>query len=357
MKVIILAGGSGTRLWPLSQSTHPKQCLHFGESFSLLQQTLRRCEALAPPQDIYIVTRQEFYPLIKEQACAIDPTYISQILVEPEPKNTAPAIAFAFKYLEDQKKCSKTECVLVTPSDHFMAPELPFLRKALQAKQLALKGHHILFGIHPTGPDTGYGYVQGIPLPHPDFWQVQHFVEKPNATTAQRYLEEGSYLWNAGIFVFQIDCFWQEMQQHCPDIGQFAHRSFQAMHKNFSEMPSLSIDYALMEKSKKSLIAPLDICWSDVGSWDNLYTILEKDEQKNVKMGRVIDINTKNSLILSHKRLIATLGISDLLIVETEEAVFIGKRGESQQIKALIEAMQRLNTPAAETLSIPVEVT
>ena len=259
--------------------------------------------------------------------------------MEPESKNTAPAIAFAFKYLEDQKKCSPTECVLVTPSDHLMTPELPFLRSVLQAKPLALQGHHILFGIHPTTPDTGYGYVQGEPLPSSDFWQVDRFVEKPDALTAEQYLNEGGYLWNTGIFLFQIETFWQEMQCHCPSIGRFYRSSFQALHKQFSEMPSLSIDYALMEKSKKLLIAPLDIRWSDIGSWDSLYALLEKDSQGNACAGPTLSLNTSNSLILSHKRLIATLGVSDLLIVETEEALFVGKRGESQQIRALVEKM------------------
>jgi mannose-1-phosphate guanylyltransferase/mannose-6-phosphate isomerase len=174
------------------------------------------------------------------------------------------------------------------------------------------------------------------------FLKVVEFVEKPNLEKAKQFIENGSYFWNAGIFLFSIETFWNELEKHSPTLFGQMKGSYENTFQSFHEMPSISIDYALMEKSKEILVCPLDLSWSDVGSWDSLYEILDKDENQNVKMGHVLDVDTKNCLIIGNKRLISTLGIEDLLIVETEDAIFVTKRGESQRVKSLVSELIRI---------------
>jgi mannose-1-phosphate guanylyltransferase / mannose-6-phosphate isomerase len=174
-------------------------------------------------------------------------------------------------------------------------------------------------------------------------YEVEEFVEKPNFEMAQSYLLNGDYLWNSGIFLFHLGTFLNEMQLYCPSIFEKLQNAFQPFFAAFSEMPDISIDYALMEKSKKTLVIPLDLSWSDVGSWDSVYDVLEKDTNQNVKIGNILDIDTQNCLIIGHKRLISTIGIKDLLVIETEDAIFIGKKGESQRVKSLVEELKKRN--------------
>ncbi len=332
MKVIILAGGNGTRLWPFSRQSLPKQFLHFGDEQSLLQKTLLRFSALMAPEDIWIIANQEYRDLVNRQATALDPRYAQQILVEPERKNTGPAIAFAMKYLQEVERFSDEECVLVAASDHLISPVEVFLEQVKLGFSVAAQGKHVLFGVHPDRADTGYGYVKGFLTSDPGVWQVERFVEKPDAVSALSYVQSREYLWNAGIFIFQMRAFWTDLKGCCPEIGYGV---------DFSEMPSLSIDCALMERSKNIMMVPLDLQWSDMGSWDNIYAVMEKDQNANVKRGNILDVDTKNCLIIGGKRLISTIGLEDVLIIETEDALFIGKKGESQQIKQLVEDLKK----------------
>ncbi|MBI3258654.1 MAG: mannose-1-phosphate guanylyltransferase/mannose-6-phosphate isomerase [Ignavibacteriae bacterium] len=344
MKVIILAGGSGTRLWPFSRGSFPKQFLHFGDGQSLLQKTILRFMPIVSSADILIVTNQDYYHLVKTQAGAIDHALEKQILVEPERKNTAPAICLAVKYLQDFLGCQEEECFLVSSSDHLITPPLVFLEGVACAKQVAKQGRHVIFGIRPHKPETGYGYVKGVSTENPFIWEVERFIEKPDYALAQEYVLSGDYLWNSGTFLFQAPFFWKEIERFCPSIWSLAKGSFKEMGARFSEMPDISIDYALMEKSQSSMILPLDISWSDVGSWDSVYDVLEKDVNQNAKVGNVLDIDTKNCLIMGGKRLISTIGLEDILVIETDDALFIGRRGESQRVKHLVEELKKRNT-------------
>ena len=343
MKIIILAGGSGTRLWPYSRSSFPKQFLHFGDQRSLLQKTIERFVGQYPISDILILTNQAYYHLVKTQAKEISPDLEKQILVEPERRNTAPAIALAVSYLKDEEKIASDECFLVCSSDHLISPPERFLEAVKLGEGIAKKGKHVIFGIRPNKPETGYGYIKSHRTLADNVFEVEAFVEKPNLELAQRYLLEGNYLWNSGIFLFQIGTFLNEMQLHCPMIFEKLQGSFQQFFAAFAEMPDISIDYALMEKSKKAAVIPLDVTWSDVGSWDSVYDVLEKDENQNVKIGNVLDIDTQNCLIMGDKRLISTIGVKDLLVIETDDAIFIGKKGESQRVKNLVEELKKRN--------------
>jgi len=349
MKYIILAGGSGTRLWPFSRNAFPKQFLRFGDQESLLQKTVRRFFPMANPKDILVMTNQSYFHLVKKQLSAIDPRLETQILVEPEKKNTAPAICLAVKYLQEVLGASPDECILVSSSDHIIAPEKAFLQAIAQSEKSAQSGHHVIYGIRPVKPETGYGYIKpATTTGHGCIEKVERYVEKPDLQTATSYLLSGQYLWNSGIFLFQIESLLKEIATFCPQIATLSSGSFKEMIANFSDMPDISIDCALMEHSKQALVMPLDITWSDVGSWDSVYDLLEKDQNHNVKMGNVHAIDTKNCLIMGSKRLISTIGLEDLLVIETDDALLIGKRGESQKVKHLVEELKTRN--ATETI-------
>lgn len=335
MKIVILAGGSGTRLWPVSRRSFPKQFLHFGDGLSLLQKTVKRFLGTFLPRDFIILTNQEYYHLVKSQVGEISKELESAILVEPEKKNTAPAIALAVKYMEEFMQLADDECFLVAASDHVISPEKTFLEAVRQAEILAQKRQHVVFGIRPHKPETGYGYIKAKGE------EVEKYVEKPDLATAQRFVMSGNYLWNSGTFVFHMGTFVEEITKHSPEIGEKLKLSFKQMVSQFSEMPDISIDYALFEKATPTAVIPLDLAWSDVGSWDSVYELLGKDHDQNVKIGNVHTIDTKNCLIHGGKRLISTIGLEEIFVIETEDALFVGKKGESQRVKELVDQLKK----------------
>lgn len=327
MKVVILAGGSGTRLWPYSRMSVPKQFLHFGDALSLLQKTVLRFSKVAALADISIVTQQEYLHLVNSQLKEIDADGKCHVILEPEKKNTAPAIALAARYWLD-RGCDAQETLLIASSDHLISPDSELLAAIPRALECAKRGKNVLFGIRPTRPETGYGYIKADAEGN-----VEQFVEKPNVALAQQYVLAGDYVWNSGIFLFRLDILLEEFKEHCPQIAD----------NQFSEMPDISIDYAIMEKSQKTVVLALDISWSDVGSWDSVYDVLQKDANANVKVGNICDMETKNCLILGSKRLISTIGLEDLIIIETDDVLLIGKKGESQKVKQLVEELKVRN--------------
>lgn len=339
MHILILAGGGGTRLWPFSREDFPKQFLHFGDQESLLQKSIRRFLSFSLAESISVVTNTQYQKIVEQQIEKIDPVKKLNIIVEPERKNTAPAIAFAVKFLEGNHLIQPDASLLVLPSDHYIEPEevlLSYLEKTLPL----IETHHlVLFGITPTKPETGYGYIQKGKNVGPHSFQVSRFIEKPETKKAEEYLVSGEYLWNSGMFAFSSHLFWRQLSILAPDIFSLVQGDLPQIVNQFSQMPSISFDYAILEKTKETLVCPLPVIWSDVGCWDSIYDMLEKDQNQNVKSGNILEIDTKNSLIFGGKRLISTIGLEDLLIVETDDATFISKKGESQKVKQLVQEL------------------
>lgn len=342
MKAIILAGGKGTRLWPLSREDFPKQFISFGSNLSLLQKTVRRLLNTPFIDDIVISTNSHHQYLVEQQIKNIDAQSKVKILIEPNRRNTAPAIGLAVKFLEEFCQGAAEDPVLVMPADHLIEPEPIFLHALDQMQNVSKDSYIITFGIRPTKPETGYGYIRIGQKYNPFTFLAEQFVEKPNKATAQKYMEDPLFFWNAGIFMFSVQTFWQQMRKYSSDLYKLMQGSFQEICSRFDQMPDLSIDYAIMEKSKEILLCPLAVSWSDIGSWDSIYDVMEKDQNQNVKLGNVLDIDTKNSLIVGENRLISTIGIEDMVIVETQDAVFVSKKGESQQVKDLVNELTRI---------------
>ena len=340
MKVIILTGGSGVRLWPLSKENFPKQFLHFGDGESLLQKTLKRIVGFRGAGEIVLSTNATYAPLVKAQVEKMGLSNRCHILVEPLQKNTAPAIALAVKYIKEKMGAASDETILVLPSDHFISPEDRFYKYLERVEDVAKKGRIVLFGVRPHKPETGYGYVSMGNDLGGEVYSVREFCEKPDLKTATEYVLSKRFLWNAGIFVFTPEVLWSEMKMHCREIFDASEGGFDSLLEDFGQLPNISIDYALMEKSRNVAVCPMELNWSDVGSWDNVYEIMEKDKDRNVTIGNVVGIETEDSLIIGGKKLISTIGLKDMIVVETDEAIFIAKKGHSQKVKALIAKLK-----------------
>jgi len=258
MKALVLAGGSGTRLWPLSRKNYPKQFLKLDGNKSLLQQTVERLLRVLSKDDIVVTTNSEYKFYVKS-----DLKEIAHIILEPESRNTAPAIALGIKYCMEKLGCNEEEVVFISPSDHIIRPIERFAEYFRIAEEIAKKGHIVTFGIRPDRPETGYGYIKvGERLKvkgESDYFLTEKFVEKPDMATAKKYLEEGNYYWNSGMFAFSIGTVMNEFRSHAPTIHEMLLKGYDEMVGQFHEMPDISIDYAIMEKSDRTAVLPLDL--------------------------------------------------------------------------------------------------
>lgn len=342
MKAIILAGGSGTRLWPVSRYGMPKQFIKLNGGKSLLCQTVERLAAVVPLKDIFVITNSDYRFHVQADLRSVSPAIEDNVILEPVGRNTAPAIALVMRYCMEKLKCSKDEVIFICPSDHIIQPVEKFARYARQAETAAKAGSIVTFGIKPSRPETGYGYIKkGAKTPgNGGVCRVAKFAEKPDAKTAAKYLLAGDYYWNSGMFSFTIATMLAEFKAYAPEISRKMPATLARMTEDFKNMPSISIDYAVMEKSKKAAVLPIDILWSDVGSWDSLHEVIAPDGDDNVKVGDVLALDTKRTIVMGEKRLISTIGLKDIIIIDTPDALLVAKRGQAQRVKEVVDLLK-----------------
>lgn len=320
MYTIILAGGSGTRLFPLSRTTYPKQFIPLLGHESLFQKSVKRALLYSKSEEIYIVTNKGHKYLVEDQLNQIG--IEGNILLEPCGKNTLPAITYAVSEIQ---KREQTTTILVLPSDQLVEDDDNY-KTAIHIAEGLTKEHLVAFGIVPTSPHTGYGYIlPGEPLKKG--YKIEKFVEKPNIQTAGKYLQDG-YLWNSGMYCFSADIFMDELHTCAPEIAEAFTLSIPEAYKN---TPKISIDYGLMEKTKKPAVVPLKSKWSDVGSFDALYAIQDKDNQGNVVKGEYLTPDGQDNLIISD-RLVATIGLSDIAVIDNPDVLLICPKNQSQRV-------------------------
>lgn len=344
---IIMAGGTGSRLWPLSRQLHPKQFLSLADDkLSMLQATIERLSGL-DTEPLQLICNEEHRFLAAEQLRQLGMDGAA-ILLEPVGRNTAPAIALAAL-----QAISKGEdpVLLILAADHLILDVPAFHQSIDLALPLAHAGKLVTFGIVPTQPETGYGYVeQGSALELGGF-AVRQFVEKPDLATAKSYLEQGNYFWNSGMFMFKASCYLEELERYCPDILAACKKALAKGSQDmnfiridadlFSSCPDESIDYAVMEKTEHAVMVPLNAGWSDIGSWSALWDVSAKDSKGNVLKGDVISHDCVNTYANAENRLIALVGVEDLIVVETKDAVLIAHRDQVQQVKNIVEELKK----------------
>jgi mannose-1-phosphate guanylyltransferase/mannose-6-phosphate isomerase len=349
---VILCGGMGSRLWPMSRSKYPKQFLGLNKTqVSLLQETAARVKPGANIQRPVVVSNIEHKFLVAdhmERAGFSD----LDIILEPQGRNTAPAITAAALFIQSKYK---NALMLVLPSDHIIRDDMSFQKGIENASKAALEGNLVTFGISPEYPETGYGYIQrGKSLNGGSVFAISQFVEKPDHETANKYLEAGDYSWNSGMFMFPTETYLSEIKEHQPEIFSACENALklssqsdnflQLDRESFGTAPEISVDYAVMEKTKKAAVVPLSCGWSDAGAWDSLWRIGDKDKDGNVVCGISYQKDTKNCYLRTEDGPpVAALGIEDVVVVSTKDAVLISRKDRAQDVKKLIEQVKIQN--------------
>ena len=338
MKVIILAGGGGTRLFPLSRDCYPKQFLHVIGDKSLLAQTIERFLGLVEAKDIIIVTNEKYIFHVQAELKTIN-AQKAHIITEPMGKNTAPAIALAQSYCQDVLQCDDDEILFVSPSDHLIKPIDAFQDLIKNAQDVA-KDNIITLGIKPTKPEIGYGYIEAEKNNNLAK-KVISFKEKPDLATAQEYISSGNYYWNGGMFMFSIATMQAELTKYMPSIIDITQNGYQYTVDNFVDMPDISIDYAVAEKSQKMMMIPMEnIYWNDIGSFDAIAEVFS-DKDKNVFKGDILAESCTDTMIIGDNRLIAGIDLENLMIIDTPDALLVAKKGESQKVKNIVNKLKQ----------------
>jgi len=357
---VVLCGGSGSRLWPLSRTGFPKQFLVLHGTQSLFQQSVKRLVGLASPSLVsaqpLIVTNESHRFLVAEQWRELDVGTDALLLLEPEGRNTAPAITLAAKAAIAAAPADIDPILVVSPADQVVTDGVAFSQALRRAIERAQTGAVVVLGVSPISPETGYGYIRrGAQAAADEAWPVIQFTEKPDFETAQQYLASGEYAWNAGIFVVRASVWLKAIERFTPEISQRVeaswagaavdHQFVRPLSEAFLAAPAISADYAVLERCPGSEflieVVALDAGWSDLGAWDAVWALGEKDHQGNVTVGDAVAINTKNTLVHASHRLVGTVGVEDLVIVETADAVLVGHRDQAQQVKTIVELLSK----------------
>jgi mannose-1-phosphate guanylyltransferase len=342
---VVMAGGTGSRLWPLSRTLYPKQFLSLTSTSSMLQETIMRLDGLEHEHPL-IICNEEHRFIVAEQLRQLNLQH-SGIILEPVGRNTAPAIALAALHALKHKN---DPILLVLAADHVIQNNTAFLTAIEHALELATTGKLVTFGIVPNKPETGYGYIkQGKPVSNNAF-AVSEFVEKPDLETAQKYLDEGTYYWNSGMFIFRASRYIDELKLYRPDILEACNNALDAASLDldftrlnmelFTQCPDESIDCAVMEQTSDAVVVPLEADWCDVGSWSALWEIDTKDNNENVIHGDVIAIDTQRSYLYSQHRLISAIGLEDMIIVETKDAILVSHKDAVQSVKNIVNTLK-----------------
>lgn len=349
---VIMAGGRGERFWPKSRNDMPKQFLSlFGDGKSMLQLTVERINPLVSIEDVFVVTNQTYFNIVKEQLPLIPK---ENILAEPAAKNTAPAIGLAAAVI--QKKYGDS-IMIVLPSDHLIKQPLLFIDVLKTSINVAIENANLVtIGITPNYPETGYGYIKfGHANYHENFSNVYHvekFVEKPNIEVAKQYVESGNYLWNSGMFVWKTSSILSNFKKYMEEtyVGLIkiadAYQTVQfedVLLNEFIKFKSVSVDYGIMEVASDIFTIPSSFGWDDVGSWLALERIISNDNHGNAIQGNVVSVDSKNMIIVGDKKLIATVGLDDIIIVDTEDVLLVCSKNEAQNVKSVIEALRKQN--------------
>jgi|SRR5690606_31526499 len=348
---VILSGGAGTRLWPVSRKAYPKPFMQLSDGQSLAALTFDRALEIASDETVITVTSRDYYFLCKDiykthKKAVMDKQYF---LLEPSARNTAPAIALAA--LKTQALYGDEAIMVVMPSDHLIKDLAVFKDTVKTAAAQAAKGYLTTFGIYPTAPETGYGYIKaGKQLTEYGVSEIAEFVEKPDLATARNYLSSGDYRWNSGMFCFQVGALLQAFTETAPDVLSAAKKSYQQAATEqqqiefdadlFTQLPDISIDYAIMEKAQKRAVVDSRFDWNDIGSWNAMANLLESDESGNRIEGKAITVDAKNNYIRAGDRLVAVVGVDDLMVVDTTDAVLIAHKDKSQGVKDVVQFLK-----------------